>query len=107
MSALATEALTTAQIRDGLRLGLERLHASHQNGYCDTSNVIATMRGWRPDLSAIGLWCLWEHIADAITRLDRIRSDAFDPADGDRELLEAGADSDLMFGIDRLTGARP
>jgi hypothetical protein len=107
MTALAVEARTTTEIRADLREGLERLHASHQNGHCDSSNVIGTMRGWRPDLSAIGLWCLWEHITDAIARLDHIRGDMFDPTEGDQELLESNADSDLEFGIDRLMGIRP
>jgi hypothetical protein len=111
MTALAVEARTTDEIRDDLRSGLERLHASHQNGHCDSSNVIGTMRGWRPDMSAVGLWCLWEHIADAIGRLACIRTPGgcvcHDHADSDLESLESNADSDLEFGIDRLMGVRP
>lgn len=107
MTALAVETRTPQQIRDELREGLHRLHEAHINGHVDTSHITATIRDWRPDLSTIGCWCLWEDIADALQRLDHIRSDMFDPADGDRELLEASADTQLEYDIDRLLGIRP
>jgi hypothetical protein len=111
MTAVAIETRTPTEIRNELRTGLERLRENYQNGHCDSSNVIGTMRGWRTDLSAIGLWCLWEHIADAIERLACIRTPGrctcHDYAETELESLEHSADSDLEFGIDRLMGVRP
>lgn len=82
----------TAVDRGEVVAGLKRLRESYLGGSVDSSHVIASMRDWRRDLSAVGLWTLWLHIDDALRDLER------------------GAETSttaLEFSVDRLIGERP
>ena len=48
----------------------------------------------------------WEQLYEAYRRLAGIRSDDFDPADGDRDYLEGEADRDRENALRKLTGAQ-
>lgn len=48
----------------------------------------------------------YEQLREALAELDRVRSDMWDPAEGDRELAEHAADACARAAIDKLTGGR-
>jgi hypothetical protein len=49
----------------------------------------------------------WEQLTEAVRRLNHIRSDMFDPAEGWRDDLELQADVDARNALERLAGPRP
>lgn len=98
---------TPEQLREDLHAAMERLRKNFEDGLVDESHVIECMRDWRPDMSAVGLWVLWQHIDTALTRLEEISSPMWCPSQGDAEVLEQEWTASLRFGLERLMGARP
>jgi hypothetical protein len=49
----------------------------------------------------------WEQLTEAVRRLNHIRSDMWDPAEGWRDDLELAADTDARHALERLAGPRP
>lgn len=61
---------------------------------------------YRLDLTREDRDAAYEQLREALKKLEHIRSDMFDPEDGDRDYLEALADSDVENARRKLIGPR-
>lgn len=100
---------TTGLLRSVAAMAVRTLAEAELAGAVDEST--ASMRAlfltcFNRDRTAEDRLMAYEQLREALKRLDEIRDDMWDQAEGDREHLEHSADADAENAIDKLTGVR-
>lgn len=80
----------------------ERLARLHQNGEIHDATIDAALAKLAPQLTHVPGWAALQQLREALLRLQHIRGDDFDPADGDRDYLEGEADRDRKNALAKL-----
>lgn len=100
---------TTALLRTVASVALRTLAEAENAGVVEEpiANVrAATITRFALHLSGDERLMAYEQLREALAEVDRVRSDMWDQAEGDREHLEHSADADAENAIRKLVGRR-